>query len=87
MYLCISTLHKYGLPVKLAKNEWAFTRCEFVGVLIDTVRGTVAVYVARCEKLRARADDLLAEIDISGTTAARGTLASFSLAMSSGRVR
>eukprot|EP00873_Tetraselmis_striata_P023464 jgi/Tetstr1/443728/TSEL_003258.t1 len=66
MYLCISTLHKYGLPVKLAKNEWAFTRCEFVGVLIDTVRGTVAVYVARCEKLRARADDLLAEIDISG---------------------
>eukprot|EP00873_Tetraselmis_striata_P002041 jgi/Tetstr1/422305/TSEL_013149.t1 len=65
MYLCISTLHKYGLPVKLAKNEWAFTRCEFVGVLIDTVRGTVAVYVARCEKLRARADDLLAEIDIS----------------------
>eukprot|EP00873_Tetraselmis_striata_P026534 jgi/Tetstr1/446798/TSEL_034279.t1 len=81
------TLHKYGLPVKLAKNEWAFTRCEFVGDLIDTVRGTVAVYVARCEKLRGRADDLLAEIDISGTTAARGTLASSSLAMSSGRVR
>eukprot|EP00873_Tetraselmis_striata_P006494 jgi/Tetstr1/426758/TSEL_001695.t1 len=44
---CVNTLHKYGLPVKLAKNEWPSTRCEFVGV-IDTVRGTVAVSAARC---------------------------------------
>eukprot|EP00873_Tetraselmis_striata_P009219 jgi/Tetstr1/429483/TSEL_019390.t1 len=77
MYLsCVNTLHKYGLPVKLAKNEWPSTRCEFVGVLIDTVRGTVAVSAARCGKLRARADALLTEVDVTGTTA-RGALASF----------
>eukprot|EP00873_Tetraselmis_striata_P004519 jgi/Tetstr1/424783/TSEL_001480.t1 len=77
MYLsCVNTRHKYGLPVKLAKNEWPSTRCEFVGVLIDTVRGTVAVSAARCGKLRARADALLTEVDVAGTTA-RGALASF----------
>eukprot|EP00873_Tetraselmis_striata_P039280 jgi/Tetstr1/459544/TSEL_004909.t1 len=77
MYLsCVNTLNKYGLPVKLAKNEWPSTRCEFVGVLIDTVRGTVAVSAARGGKLRARADALLTEVDVTGTTA-RGALASF----------
>eukprot|EP00873_Tetraselmis_striata_P019882 jgi/Tetstr1/440146/TSEL_028503.t1 len=77
LYLsCVNTLYKYGLPVKLAKNEWPSTRCEFVGVLIDTIRGTVAVSSSRCGKLRARADALLTEVDISGATA-RGMLASF----------
>eukprot|EP00873_Tetraselmis_striata_P023598 jgi/Tetstr1/443862/TSEL_031816.t1 len=60
----------------MAKDEWPSTRCEFAGVLIDMVRGTVAVSTTRCGKLRARAGDLMADVDISGT-AARGTLASF----------
>eukprot|EP00873_Tetraselmis_striata_P014756 jgi/Tetstr1/435020/TSEL_023991.t1 len=34
---CINTLHKHGLSIKHAKSEWPSTRCEFVGVLIDTV--------------------------------------------------
>eukprot|EP00873_Tetraselmis_striata_P027359 jgi/Tetstr1/447623/TSEL_034984.t1 len=63
--LCANTLHKYGLPAKLAKNEcWPSTRCEFVGVLIDTVWGAVAVSAARCDKLRVRANDLMTEVCI-----------------------
>eukprot|EP00873_Tetraselmis_striata_P015376 jgi/Tetstr1/435640/TSEL_024540.t1 len=62
---CVNTLHKYNLPIKLAKNECPSTRCEFVGVLIDTVQGTVAVSTARCNKLRVCADALLTEVDIT----------------------
>eukprot|EP00873_Tetraselmis_striata_P000161 jgi/Tetstr1/420425/TSEL_011540.t1 len=52
MYLsCINTLHKHGLSIKRAKSEWPSTRCEFVCVLIDTVRGTIAVSAARCDKV------------------------------------
>lgn len=72
---CLHVLADYGFPVKQSKNVWPTTRCEYTGVLIDTVRGTISLSAERCAKWAAAVEPVLEQATRDGS-APRGDLAS-----------
>lgn len=71
----VRTLQLYGFPVKAVKCEWPATQCEYVGVSINTLQGTLIVTPARCAKLLAVVQHALPLATATGQLT-RGVLAS-----------
>lgn len=72
---CLWVLEDYGFPVKHAKNIWPGTRCEYTGIMIDTVRGTISLQAERCAKWAAAVQPSLDKAAADGAVP-RGELAS-----------
>lgn len=72
---CLWVLEDYGFPVKQSKNIWPGSRCDYTGVMIDTVRGTISLTAERCAKWAAALEPVLEKAETQGAVP-RGELAS-----------